>query len=234
MIETVSDLVRGHPCPRREKSNQGRPPVYSKDNLDLICILMVAWHKTSCGMESDLSVIKLSWRNDEPVPDHTTISRHLQTIPYSWLTWMLAETAKLCMAAAGSATGPLGADSSEVGTTRYETVVRSLKRESGFVEMARKEYLKYHITAVLGLQIILESEIASNNVNNVVMLPPMLAKMKRQGLLPGPSVLHADRGYDSNHNCQVLFEMGIVPNIKEKRLGQPRQAPPKQGGQDIQ
>ena len=95
-------------------------------------------------------------------------------------------------------------------TTRYETVMRPLKRERDFVEMARKEYLKYPITAVLGLQIILESETASGNVNDVAMLPPMLAEMKRHGLLFGPSILHADRGYDSNHNCQVLFEMGTL------------------------
>ena len=216
MINTIANLVRGHPCPRQETSNRGRPPVHSKDKLDFICILMVAWHKTSRDMESDLSVIKLPWWTGEPVPDHTTIARHLQTIPYGWLAGMLAETARLCMAEAGGATGPLGADSSGAETTRYETVVRPLKREKDFVEMIQKEYLKYHIVAVLGLQIILESEITPSNVNDVTMLPPMLDEMRRQGLLPGPSVLHADRGYDSNHNCQVLFEMGITPNIKQR------------------
>ena len=43
---------------------------------------MVAWHKTSRDMESDLSVINMPWWTDEPVPDHTTTSRHLQTIPH--------------------------------------------------------------------------------------------------------------------------------------------------------
>ena len=50
------------------------------------------------------------------------------------------------------------------------------------------------------------------------MLPPMLYKMRRQHLLPSPSVFHADRGYDSNYNCQVLFEMGIIPNIKQRSI----------------
>ena len=89
---------------------------------------MVAWHKISRDMESDLSVIKLPWWNDEHVPDHTTIARHLQTIPYCWLT-RTARTARLCMAEAGGSTGSLGADSSGVETTKYETVVRSLKRK---------------------------------------------------------------------------------------------------------
>ena len=129
---------------------------------------------------------------------------------------MLARAARLCMAEAGGATGPLGADSSGVETTRYGTVVRPLKREKDFVEVAQKAYLKYHIVAVLGLQVILESEITPGNVNDMTMLPPMLGEMGRQGLSPGPSVFHADRGYDSNHNCQILFEMGIIPNIKQR------------------
>ena len=115
----------------------------------------------------------------------------------------------------GRSDRPLGADSSGVETARYGTVVRPLKRERDFVEMAQ-EYLKYHIVAVLGLQIILESKITPGNIHDTAMLPPMLAKMERQSLSPGPSVFHADRGYDSNHNCQILFEMGIVPNIKQR------------------
>ncbi len=216
MIETVASLVRGHPCPRQETSNRGRPTVHSKDKPDFICILMVAWHKTSRDMESDLSVIKIPRWTSESIPDHTTIARRLQTIPYGWLTAMLARTAKMCMTEAGGATGPPGADSSGVETTRYETVVWPLKRERDLVETIQ-EYLKYQIIAVLGLQIVLESDIASGNVNDVTMLPPMLGEAKRQGLLAGPSILHADRGYDSDHNCQILFEMWITPNIKQRR-----------------
>ena len=50
---------------------------------------------------------------------------------------ILTDTATLCVAEAGSATGPPGADSSGVETTRYETVTRPLKSEKNFVEMAR-------------------------------------------------------------------------------------------------
>ena len=84
---------------------------------------------------------------------------------------MLARTARLCMAEAGGATGPLGVDSSGVETTRHHTVVRPLKRKKDFVEIAQKEYLKYHIVTVLGLQIILESDITPSNINDVTMLP---------------------------------------------------------------
>lgn len=90
---------------------------------------MVSWHKTSREMESDLSVIKLPWWHGKPVPDDTMISRHLQTIPYNWLTVMLAGTARLCIAKADGATGSLGAGNSGAKTTMYETVVRPLKRK---------------------------------------------------------------------------------------------------------
>ena len=108
------------------------------------------------------------------------------------------------------------------------------KKEKDFVEIAQ-EYRKYHIVAVLGLQIILESGITQSNINDVTILPPMLYKMRRQHLLPGPSVFHADRECDSNYNCQMLFEMGDGSQYQTEKhlLCQPRQALPKQGGQDI-
>ena len=131
-------------------------------------------------MESDLSVIKILWTG-KPIPDHITLARHLQTIPHEWLDTILAKTATLCVAEAGSATGPLGADSSGVETTRYETVTRPLKSEKSFVEMARKAYLKYHIIAILGLQLILESKITASNVNDITMLPVMMDGIRRHG-----------------------------------------------------
>ena len=150
MVETVANLVRGHPCPRQEKSDRGRPPVHSKDKLNFICILMVAWHKTPRNMESDLSVIDMPWWNGGPVPDHTTTSRHLQTVPHGWLTAMLARTARPCIAGADGATGPPGADGSGVETTGYGTVVRSLKRERDFVETAQKHVVPGSLGQVPG------------------------------------------------------------------------------------
>ena len=212
LIDMITNLVRENPCPHREKSNRGRPPVHSRAKLDFICILMVAWHKTSRDMESDLSVIKRPWAG-EPVPDHTTLARHLQTISQDWLDTILTKTATLCVAEAGSGTGPLGADSSCVETTRYETVTRPLKSEKNFVEMARKAYLKYHVIAILDLQIILESD--HDQQHRSTMLPVMLDGMKRQGLSPGPTVFNADRGYDSDYNCGILFEMGMSQHQAE-------------------
>ena len=58
----MHDLFRdkfgaGYPYLRQDKSNRRRLLVHSKDKLDFICILMVAWHKTYRDMENDLSMI---------------------------------------------------------------------------------------------------------------------------------------------------------------------------------
>ena len=209
-------------APREEQ--QGPSPAHSRDKLDFVCILMVAWHKASCDMESDLSVIKIPWTG-EPIPSYTTIARHLQAIPEGRQAMILVETAKLYMSEEGGATGPLGADSSGVETARYETVTRLLKKERDFVKMAWKAYLKYHIIAVLGLQIILELEITANSVNDVTTLPVMLGEMKRQGLSPGPAVLNADRRYGSDYNCGILFEVGMIPDIKQRMVAVNRGKP---------
>ena len=78
-----------------------------------------------------------------------------------------------------------------------------------------QEHLKYHIVAVLGLQIILALGVPSS-INDVTMLPTILGEMRRQHLLPDPSIFHADRGYDSNYNRHILFTMGIMPNITQR------------------
>ena len=75
---------------------------------------------------------------------------------------------------------------------------------------------KFSMSVTLGLQIILESEIMASSVNDVTMLRIMLGKMKQQGLSSGPAVFNADWGYDSDYNCGMLFEMGMIPNIKQR------------------
>ena len=82
--------------------------------------------------------------------------------------------------------------------------------------MIRKAYLKYRIIAILGLQIILESEITTSSISDTTMLLVMLDGMKRHGLSPDPTIFNADQGYDSDYNCGILFEMGMIPNIKQR------------------
>ena len=56
-------------------------------------------------MENDLSVIRISWAGSLFL-DHTTLARRIQTIPQGWLGMILIETVTLCVAEAGSTTGP--------------------------------------------------------------------------------------------------------------------------------
>ena len=215
LITTIADLVKRNPCPRPAKNGRGRPPVHSDDKMDFICLLMVALNLPYRGIEKWLLVLKIPW--NEPVPDHTTISRHLQTIPQDWLDSILAETARRCMEAVGWTEGSLGADSSAVETDRYGLVTRLNGKEGIPVETLQKIYLKYHIVAILGLQIILKSMITSSNVNDSPMLPKMLEGIEEQNLDLGRSVLNADRGYDSDENCGKVFGMGMTPNIRQRK-----------------
>ena len=215
LIEIIVGLIRENPCPRPAKSGRGHPPTHSIKKMDFICVLTVAFHKTYRDMESWLYVLKIPW--NEPVPDHTTMAKHFQTIPADWLDSILAETARRCMAEADWIAGSIGADSSGVETTRYEQVTRPSIKKRDFVENPRKIYMKYHIVAALGLQTIMASETTPSNVNDSTMLPVMPDAMEQQDLDPGQSALNADRGYDSDKNCGKVLGMGMIPNIKQRK-----------------
>ena len=204
---TLIEIIRENPCPRRENGNRGRPPVHSKEKLDFACLLMMAGNNTYRGVESDLRGMRTPWDN-EPVPDHTTLVRHLQTIPADWLDLIVAETARRCIKEADEATGPLGADSSAAETTRYEYAKRPNRKERDFVETRQKTYWKYHITAILGLQIVLAAFTTPSNINDTTMLPVMLAEIRRRGFDFAGNFFDGDKGYDSDYNCELLFWMG--------------------------
>ena len=216
MKETLIDVIREIPCPREKKDDRGRPPVHSKQKLDFACLMMMADNNTYRGIKSDLQDMQTPW-NNEPIPDHTWLVRHMQTIPNDWLDLILAETARRCIDGAGGATGPLGADSSAAETTRYADVERPDANKRDFVEKPQRIYWKYHITAILGLQIILAAFATPGSVSDMTMLPAMLAEIKRRGFDFAGCVFDCDKGYDSDYNCGLIFEMGMTPNIKQRR-----------------
>ena len=133
------EIIRKNSCPRRENGNRGRPPVHSKEKLNFACLLTMADNNTYRGVESDLRGMRTPWDNG-PVSDHTTLVRHLQMMPESWIDSVLAETARRCIKEADAATGPLGADSSAAEITRYEGVERPNREERGFVETRQRTY----------------------------------------------------------------------------------------------
>ena len=66
-------------------------------------------------------------------------------------------------------------------TLGYEYVERPNREERDFVETRQKTYWKYHITAILGLQIVLAAFTTPSNINDTTMLPVMLAEIRRRG-----------------------------------------------------
>ena len=176
----------------------------------------MADNNTYRGIESNLRDMRMPWDN-EPVPDHSTLVRHFQTIPEDWLNLILVETTRRCIKEVSKATGPLGADSSGVETTRYEDVERPNRKERDFVETRQKTYWKYYITTILGLQIVLAAFTTPSNISDTTMLPVMLDEIKCHGFEFAGHFFDADREYDSDDNCERLFWMGMIPNIKQRK-----------------
>ena len=223
-VRALIRLVLEHPRPRPKKGNRGRPPVHTKKKLDFLLLLMMADDGTYRGAAADLQGMRTPW-DDEPVPVHTTPVRHAQTAPEEWLEHILAETARLCLEEVGDATGPLAADSSGMETTGYETVERPNKKERGFVVTRQKTYRKYRIAAMPGPCIILAAVGTPGGVDDSIKLPATLRKIRRHGFGPSGRFFNADGGCDSDGNCEELFWMGMIPNIKQRKDAENRDKP---------
>ena len=102
-------------------------------------------------------------------------------------------------------------------TTRYECVGGPNREERDFVETRQKTYWKYHATDILGLQIVLAAFTTPSNINDTTMLPVMLAEIRRRGFDFVGGFFDGDKGYDSDYNCELLFRMGMIPNIRQRK-----------------
>ncbi len=220
--DTVIELIGQNPHPGRRTSPRGRMPAHARDKLDFACFAMTSSNDTYRGARDGLRHFRHVW--NEPLPDHTEIVAHMQTVDTSRLDLLVAKSAFLCLEelAAGDAAAPLGADSSAFETTRYryaENPNASLDDFAGIdTEQSRaKIYLKYHITAVLGHQIILAAVTTPGNVHDGTMLPVMLEMVKKFGFDFYGRDLIADRGYDAENNFRIVMEMGMIPLIKQRR-----------------
>ena len=196
-----------HPCPRHQ-SKRGRPPIYPKEYLDFICILMITFNKVLRDMESELKVIKTPW-DIESVPDHTTIWRHYCTLDEGRLQEILTRVARACMNVSGWTSGSTGSDGSGVETDKYATITKEGKR--------RKIYLKYHISAILGLQIVLDAVITPSNVHDMKVLKPMIRTIQSQGIDLAGCTHNCDGAYDWEDNFALLFSINVTPNIRQRK-----------------
>jgi len=211
LTSSLVRLVKENEPPAKAKktTGRGRKPIHSWQKLACICLLMVVMGYTFRDMQNQVPKLSLPW--DEPYPDHSTIHRAYQKLPVDYLDALLERTAQLCIGEANWTRGVLASDSSGVETDRYEEVVRPNKRERRFEKVRRLLYLKYHIIAILDHLIILKARVTSYRAGDSPTLRGMLRRFRS---LPG-SVFDADRGFDAELNFERLYELLMLPNIKQ-------------------
>ena len=229
VIENIVYLVKENPPPACSKnasssSRRGRKPVHSWEKLVCICILMVIFGLTYRDMQNTVPSLNLPWNNDEPYPDHTWIARTFKKIPLKYLEDILTRSAYMCLKETGSKKEEglllLASDSTGIETDRYDYEVRPVKRKKKFELIRVKQYLKWHIIAVLDHLVILSVRTTNKNTHDSPVLRTMLNRLKKKcgvivDLLAG-STFNADSGYDGENNYKSIFMMNMFPNIRQR------------------
>jgi hypothetical protein len=206
LTAVVGELIRlvdeeGNPYP---KAKRGRWPVHSPRKMAVICVLTVILGLSYRNMEALLHMLKLPWQ--EPVPDHSTIHDAFKRVPEDYLHNLLSKSSVLCIAESGWVKGIVAPDSTGVETDRYETVEVKMK------QTRRKITVKYHVIAILDYNIILAAKITSSRTNDS---PTAKQMLKRLPMMEG-SIFDADKGYDSDKMCELVYAKGMKPNIKQR------------------
>ena len=165
---------------------------------------MIAINISLRDMESLPTVLKTPW-DAEPAPDHSTMGNHLDAIDEDWLQLMLAKTAQMCMETAGWTSGSTASDSSGAEMDRYETV-----KKDG-LEKRRKKYAKYHVAAILGLQIIPDSRITPGGTHDTKVPGPMMGTIKGQELDMGPSTHGCDTASTPRKTSSCALIINWIP-----------------------
>lgn len=216
LIKNIVSLVKENPTVRpKKKSTRGKKPVHSWEKLVCICILMVVFGSTYRDIQNIVPSLNLPW-NNEPYPDHTWISRTFKKIPLQYLEEMLTRSAYLCLNESGWKKGILASDSTGVETDRYGYEIRPVKSKKKFEKIRVKQYLKWHVTAILDHLIILNTRVTSSKTHDSPVLRTMLNRLKKCGVDLAGSIFNADRGYDGDKNFQSIFGMEMLPNIKQR------------------
>ena len=207
LSEVVDELARlvdevGDPWP---KPGRGRPVVHSPRKMAVICMLAVILGFSYRRMESLLHMLRLPWPW-EPVPDHSTIHEAFGRISEAYLNRLLERSAELCVEESGWFRGIIAADSTGVETDRYETVEVKLQK------VRRKISVKFHVIAALDYNIIMAAKVTSRRTGDA---PTLRAMLKRLPPMEG-SIFNADKAYDSDRTCELVYEKMMKPNIKQR------------------
>ena len=215
LIKNIVSLVKEYPPVRpKKKSTSGKKPVHSWEKLVCICILMVVFGSTYRNIQNVVPSLNLPW--NEPYPDHTWISRTFKKIPLIYLECILLSSAYLCLKESDWRKGILASDSTGVETDRYDYEVRFVKSKRKFENILVKQYLKWHVTAILDHLIILSTRLTSKKTHDSPVLRTMLNRLKKYGVDLAGSIFNADKGYDGERNFESLFGIYVLPNIKQR------------------
>ncbi len=227
IVSNIVSLVKENKPPVKPKrTRKGKKPVHSWEKLVCICMIMVIMGYSLRDMQNMVPNLNLPWNSYEPYPDHSYIDKAFKKLDENYLDFILERTAYLCIKEASWKKGALGTDSSGVETDRYETVERPNKKKGCFEETRRQIYLKYHIVAILDYLIILKAKVTSYRCADS---PVLRSLMKNFQKMKG-SVFDADRGYDAELNFKRVFELLMLPNIKQRLM---QKGPKGKGSQKI-
>jgi len=215
IVSNIVSLVKENPPPARKKSNRGKKPVHSWEKMVCICILMVIFNLTYRDMQNEVPSLKLPW--NEPYPDHSWIAKTFKRIPLQYLESILHKTALMCIGESGWRKGMLATDSTGVETDVYEEKVKPVKRKSGkrFEKVRMRRFLKWHIIAILDYMVILASGITSSRRHDSPVLRKVLESIRNTFVLHG-STMNADGAYDGEANYELLYNMNMHPNIRQR------------------
>lgn len=209
LIKNIVSLVKENPpVPPKKKSISGKKPVHSWEKLVCICILMVVFGSTYRNIQNVVPSLNLPW--NEPYPDHTWISRTFKKIPLIYLECVLLSSAYLCLKESDWTKGILASDSTGVETDRYDYEVRLVKSKRKFEKILVKQYLKWHVTAILDYLIILSTRLTSKKTHDSPVLRTMLNRLKKYGVDLAGSIFNADKAYDGERNFESLFGICVL------------------------
>jgi hypothetical protein len=183
----------------------------------MVCIgiLMVIFNLTYRDMQNEVPLLKLPW--NEPYPDHSWIAKTFKKVPLQYLESILQKTALMCIRESSWRKGMLATDSTGVETDVYDKKVKPVKRknEKRFEEVRMKMFLKWHVIAILDYMVILASSITGSRRHDSPVLRKMLKNIKNAFALNG-SMMNADGAYDGEANYELLYNMNIHPNIRQR------------------
>jgi hypothetical protein len=175
---------------------------------------MVILGATFRDMQNEVPTLNLPWNQYEPHPDHSTIHKAFQKLDQDYLDLILEKTAYMSIKESSWKNGVLAVDSSGVETDRYETSMRPHKKEGKIrrnkttnlaqVPHRGNSRLPYHPAGKNNERVqerFSRTQRASDEIRDDERI-----------------YIQCRQGYDADANFKRVFELLMIPNIKQREL----------------